>query len=78
MSIKVHPEKVLDTLGVDNYRINENKVYLLLYDWCKVARHFDKKIVPGCECFWAIEHWWLRASKDELGRWEDSVGGYDP
>jgi hypothetical protein len=78
MSIQVHPERVLDTLGVDNYRIDGTKVYLLLFDWCKIARYFDKTILPGCECFHAAGYWWLRGSKEELRRWEDTIDGFDP
>jgi hypothetical protein len=78
MSIKAHPERILDTLGIDNYRIDGTKIHILLHDWCKIARYFDKKTLPGCECFYAVGYWWRRVSKEGLRRWEDTPAGYDP
>ena len=56
MMLRIDPETLMETLGVDNYRIDydELKVYLTPEEYRKLARYSDKS---------------LRSSELEYGGW---------
>jgi hypothetical protein len=61
--ISIDPERLLESLGIDEYKINWNEkaVYLSRQVLEIVAFKFDKRLINGAKGIWVAGWWWKEA-----------------